>query len=224
MIQYTAKALIIKYIAIVCNQITSYEKNKVKMNELNFDAYLVDLIACLLNVFNEEVRSTDLRSIMLECIELLLNNLLVESTRDCGYKIAENKLFLEFAWQHFCPSILFQFGESGILTSASLSASSKLGNPNAQTINFKTVYTILIQLTGLCGGNKSMIPVFEAIYQRILFYPPEQDRPILLKLFKTVNFIFLTHSNSLSRFYSMNFSSLIKSLYYLSAAYLNRMI
>jgi hypothetical protein len=43
-------------------------------------------------------------------------------------------------------------------------------------------------------------------------------------LFKTVNFIFLTHSNSLSRFYSMNFSSLIKSLYYLSAAYLNRMI
>ena len=31
-----------------------------------------------------------------------------------------------------------------------------------------------------------MITVFEAIYQRILFYPPENDRRLLLKLFKTV--------------------------------------
>lgn len=189
MIQYTAKALILKYIAIVCNQITSYEKfRKAKLTELNFDAYLVDLIACLLGVFNEEAKSTDLRSIMLESIELLLNSLLIESTKqptaNGGYKIADNKLFFEFAWQHFCPSILFQFGESGILTSPS--ATSKLTSTNAQTINFKTIYTILIQLTGLCGGAKSMIPVFEAIYQRILFYPPEQDRQILLKLFKTV--------------------------------------
>ena len=126
---------------------------------------------------------------MLECIELLLNNLLIESTKSCdgsdSYKIAENKLFLEFTWQHFCPSILFQFGESGILTSASSSSSSS--SSASSSINYKTVYTILIQLTGLCGGTKSMIPVFEAIYQRILFYPPEHDRPILLKLFKTVH-------------------------------------
>ena len=77
--------------------------------------------------------------------------------------------------QQFCPSILFQFGDCGL--------PAKLSAP--QTIAFKHIYTILIQLTGLVGGCKNMISVFEAIYQRILYYPPEQDRHHLLKLFKT---------------------------------------
>lgn len=92
------------------------------------------------------------------------------------YDIGKNQLFIEFAWQHFCPSILFQFGDCGLPNNTFAS----------QTLNFKQIYTILIQLTALIGGNKTMIPVFEAIYQRILFYPPEQDNHILLKLFKAV--------------------------------------
>lgn len=176
LIQQSSKALIIKYISIVCIQIS----HEIKLNEDNFNSYLVDIFSCLLNVFNQDLKSTELRALILECIELLLNNLLIESTKLNGYKIASNRLFLEFAWQYFCPSILCQFGESGISASKSLN--------NAQTICFKTIYNILIQLTGLVGGDKTMIPVFEAIYQRILFYPPEQDRHLLLKLFKTVIF------------------------------------
>jgi hypothetical protein len=137
----------------------------------------------LLTIFNQDTRSNELRTIILECIELLLNNLLNEPIKQNGYMIAKNKSFLEFAWMNFCPTILCQFGESGILTS-----SSKTNTNNTQTISFKIIYTILIQLTGLVGGSKSMIPVFEAIYQRILYYPPELDRHILLKLFKTVNY------------------------------------
>jgi hypothetical protein len=130
--------------------------------------------------------------LILECIELLLNNLLIEQQSSSGssnsegggdgvpskiYDIKENAAFLEFTWQTFCPIILFQFGDCGLPNKASAS----------QTIQFKQTYTILIQLTGLVGGCSAMISVFEAIYQRILFYPPEQDKHLLLKLFKTVN-------------------------------------
>ena len=114
-------------------------------------------------------------------------DLLNESIKENGYKIVKNKSFLEFAWMNFCPTILCQFGESGILTSSSKTNN----NYNTQTISFKIIYTILIQLTGLVGGSKSMISVFEAIYQRILYYPPELDRHVLLKLFKTVNIFLL---------------------------------
>jgi hypothetical protein len=125
-------------------------------------------------------------------MELLLNNLLIEqqssSTNSVkSYDIKENAAFLEFAWQSFCPTILFQFGDCGLPNKASA----------PQTIQFKQTYTILIQLTGLVGGCTAMISVFEAIYQRILFYPPEQDKHLLLKLFKTVNLINLLFSWSL---------------------------
>jgi hypothetical protein len=121
-------------------------------------------------------------------MELLLNNLLIEqhykheknqpSSRT--YDIRENTAFLEFAWQSFCPTILFQFGDCGL--------PNKTTAP--QTIQFKQTYTVLIQLTGLVGGCEAMLAVFEALYQRILFYPPEQDKHLLLKLFKTVMLFF----------------------------------
>ncbi len=134
-----------------------------------------------MNKFNQEYKSYELRALILECIELILNNLLSEDWLNDSlnsYNIRKNSLFIKFAWQQFCPSILFQFGDCG-LPSKELAP---------QSINFKQIYTILIQLTGLIGGCKSMISVFEAIYQRILFYTPELDRTLLLKLFKNVNF------------------------------------
>jgi hypothetical protein len=121
-------------------------------------------------------RPFELRVLVLECIELLLNNLLVESKSD-AYNLINNQAFITFTWQTFCPSILFQFGESGI--------SAKANAAPAQKMPFKQIYTILIQLTGLVASSESIFTVFEAIYQRILLYPPEQDRNLLLKLFKS---------------------------------------
>lgn len=95
---------------------------------------------------------------------------------ESDYILKNNESFIQFAWQEFGPSILFQFGDCGLPSKALA----------PQTIQFKQIYTILIQLTGLIGGCKSMISVFEAIYQRILFYPPSQDCHVLLKLFKMV--------------------------------------
>ena len=131
--------------------------------------------------FPLEYRSFELRSLILECIELLLNNLLLATKSESQYNLKKSESFIEFAWQEFCPSILFQFGDCGL--------PSKMLAP--QTIQFKQIYTILIHLTGLLGGCKSMITVFEAIYQRILFYPPNQDYHSLLKLFKLVRKISL---------------------------------
>jgi hypothetical protein len=156
---------------------------------------LVAVFTSLLNKFSQEDRSHELRALILECIELLLNNLLGEDHfgQPNAYNIRKNQLFIKFAWQQFCPSILFQFGDCG-LPSKELAP---------QSINFKQIYTILIQLTGLIGGCKSMISVFEAIYQRILFYTPELDRTLLLKLFKTVFICFFN-------FFKLKLSLLIK--------------
>lgn len=77
----------------------------------------------------------------------------------------------------FCPAILYQFGNCGLPNKT---------NEN-QSLNFKQIYTILIQLTSLIGGNKVMIPVFEAIYQRVLMFSPDLDNQLILKIFKSVN-------------------------------------
>ena len=195
-IQSSCKALIIKYVALVCNLINS-SKNTDDAEDSNQevlakDAYILSTFSFLLSIFNQEFRPHDLRDLMLECMELLLSNLLIEAQANAksAYKTFNNQQFIEFTWQQFCPSILFQFGDCGLPA-----------KPSApQTIAFTKIYTILIQLTGLVGGCKNMISVFEAIYQRILFYPPEQDRHLLLKLFKiyiTEKFIFsLSYSSS----------------------------
>ena len=133
-------------------------------------------------------RSNELRSLILECIELLLNNLLINSkagTKGC-YNLKMNESFIKFAWQEFCPSILLQFGDCGPTKPSSMEA-----------IEFKQIYTILIQLTGLIGGCSSMISVFEAIYKRILLYLPEQDYQALLKLFKMVILFKLIYNQTL---------------------------
>jgi hypothetical protein len=162
-----------------------------------FELLLLSAFSNLLNVFNQDFRYCtnnnnpflnfslfkqksplflkrpyELRSFALECIELLLTNLSQQKSLD----IKRNKPFMEFAWQQFCPSILCQFGDIGLPTKSFTS----------QTINFKQIYKILILLTGIIGGSKLMIPVFEAIYQRVLFYTPEDDRQLILKLFKNV--------------------------------------
>lgn len=133
-----------------------------------------------------------MRCFSLECLELLLNNL-IENKKT--FNICESQAFMEFSWQTLCPSILFQFGESGLgvtttkaptPTSSNASTSTPLPGGIPTGIHFKQVYKILILLTALIGGCKSMIPVFEAIYQRVLFYTPEDDRLLILKLFKTV--------------------------------------
>jgi hypothetical protein len=111
-------------------------------------------------------------------MELILSDLLMDSKSEntTYYDLKMNKYFIEFAWKELCPSILFQFGDRGL--QSKLIAS--------QTIQFKQMYTILIQLTGLIGSCNTMISVFEAIYQRVLLYLPEQDYQLLLKLFKLV--------------------------------------
>lgn len=176
-VQSSAKALIIKYTAVFCNQINSCRKKLIsEPADINFDTYLVSYFQFLLDIFDDcESRSLDLRLLMLECLELILNNLYCD-TDQTNYKLIDNEAFVDFAWQKFCPSILCQFTDS-------IMSPMKINK-----MPFKQIYTILLQLTGLIGSCVSMISVFEAIYQRILFSPPEQDRNLLLKLFKSVTF------------------------------------
>ncbi|CAF0784780.1 unnamed protein product [Brachionus calyciflorus] len=176
-LQSSSKALIIKYIAVVSNQISlikNLSKNENFDEELKIlDSFIVSTFNNLLEIFNQTHRSYELRNLLLECIELLLNNLIAEKQN--FYDTRKNKEFIEFAWKTFCPSILYQFGDCGLPNNT----------PVTQSLNFKQIYTILIQLTNLIGGEKAMIPVFEAIYQRILFFTPQYDNQILLKLFKS---------------------------------------
>ena len=179
-IQSQARTLLIKYTAVVCNQISPVKKNSHGNELAEFDSFLVNYFEFLLNTFNDDSQSHELKTLMLECIELLLNNLIVESNEG-SFDVTDNKAFIQFAWQTFCPSILCQFSDSNC------SKTSNANQAGTQKMPFKQIYTILLQLTGLIGNCPEMVSVFEAIYQRILFSLPDQDRNLLLKLFKTVS-------------------------------------
>lgn len=149
------------------------DKSNLQSQENPLDLLILCAFSSLLSVFNQEFRTNDLRVFALECLELLLNNLIQNKT----FNICESQPFMEFSWQTLCPSILCQFGDIGLPSKA-------LANHG---LHFKLVYKILILMTALIGGCSLMIPVFEAIYQRVLLYTPEDDRLLILKLFKTVS-------------------------------------
>ncbi|RNA11996.1 hypothetical protein BpHYR1_022537, partial [Brachionus plicatilis] len=128
-----------KILDCLINKILKLDENKDEQLKC-FDSFVVDSFGILLDIFNQEFRSFELRNLILECIEQLLNNLIVEKKN--VYDIRKN-----FALPFF--------------------------------VNLATV------LTSLIGGNKTMIPVFEAIYQRVLMFSPDQDNYLILKLFKS---------------------------------------
>ncbi|KAM3965804.1 LOW QUALITY PROTEIN: brefeldin A-inhibited guanine nucleotide-exchange protein 3 [Aphomia sociella] len=117
----------------------------------------------------------------LECLLTLMSSL---SERVCG-----NSHFTTFLWQKFCPSLISFLGtprvdkniksreHEGHLVDDSGRGSGALSSaPSFNSKQAKAIYSIANQLVRLVGSTSNLRPVLEALYHRMLLYPPVAHR------------------------------------------------
>ncbi|XP_047032240.1 brefeldin A-inhibited guanine nucleotide-exchange protein 3 isoform X1 [Helicoverpa zea] len=117
----------------------------------------------------------------LDCLLTLMSSL---SERVCG-----NSHFTTFLWQKFCPSLISFLGtprvdkniksreHDGHLVDDSGRGSGALNSaPSFNGKQAKAIYSIANQLVRLVGSTSNLRPVLEALYHRMLLYPPVSHR------------------------------------------------
>ncbi|XP_053610535.1 brefeldin A-inhibited guanine nucleotide-exchange protein 3 isoform X2 [Plodia interpunctella] len=117
----------------------------------------------------------------LDCLLTLMSSL---SERVCG-----NSHFTTFLWQKFCPSLISFLGtprvdkniksreHEGHLVDDSGRGSGALSSaPSFNSKQAKAIYSIANQLVRLVGSTSNLRPVLEALYHRMLLYPPVPHR------------------------------------------------
>ncbi|XP_059048707.1 brefeldin A-inhibited guanine nucleotide-exchange protein 3 [Achroia grisella] len=126
-------------------------------------------------------KQNPLAQFFLECLLTLMSSL---SERVCG-----NLHFTTFLWQKFCPSLISFLGtprvdkniksreHEGHLVDDSGRGSGALNSaPSFNSKQAKAIYSIANQLVRLVGSTSNLRPVLEALYHRMLLYPPVVHR------------------------------------------------
>ncbi|XP_048478641.1 brefeldin A-inhibited guanine nucleotide-exchange protein 3 [Plutella xylostella] len=117
----------------------------------------------------------------LDCLLTLMSSL--------SERVSGNPHFTTFLWQKFCPSLISFLGtprvdkniksreHEGHLVDDSGRGSGALGSaPSFDSRQAKAVYSIANQLVRLVGSTATLRPVLEALYHRMLLYPPVSHR------------------------------------------------
>ncbi|KAJ0174537.1 hypothetical protein K1T71_009645 [Dendrolimus kikuchii] len=117
----------------------------------------------------------------LECLLTLMSSL--------SERVSGNSHFTTFLWQKFCPSLISFLGtprvdkniksreHEGHLVDDSGRGSGALSSaPSFNSKQAKAIYSIANQLVRLVGSTSNLRPVIEALYHRMLLYPPVSHR------------------------------------------------
>ncbi|CAG9788822.1 unnamed protein product [Diatraea saccharalis] len=117
----------------------------------------------------------------LDCLLTLMSSL--------SERVSSNSHFTTFLWQKFCPSLISFLGtprvdkniksreHEGHLVDDSGRGSGALNSaPSFNSRQAKTIYSIANQLVRLVGSTSNLRPVLEALYHRMLLYPPVAHR------------------------------------------------
>ncbi|XP_050677037.1 brefeldin A-inhibited guanine nucleotide-exchange protein 3 [Leptidea sinapis] len=117
----------------------------------------------------------------LDCLLTLMSSL---SERVCG-----NSHFTTFLWQKFCPSLISFLGtprvdknirsrehDRNLVDDSGRGSGALSCAPSFNSKQAKTIYSIANQLVRLVGSTSTLRPVLEALYHRMLLYPPIQHR------------------------------------------------
>lgn len=104
-------------------------------------------------------------------------------------RVSGNSHFTTFLWQKFCPSLISFLGtprvdkniksreHEGHLVDDSGRGSGALNSaPSFNGKQAKAIYSIANQLVRLVGSTSNLRPVLEALYHRMLLYPPSSHR------------------------------------------------
>ncbi|CAH2043984.1 unnamed protein product, partial [Iphiclides podalirius] len=117
----------------------------------------------------------------LDCLLTLMSSL---SERVCG-----NSHFTTFLWQKFCPSLISFLGtprvdknikarehEGHLVDDSGRGSGALVCAPSFNSKQAKAIYSIANQLVRLVGSIANLRPVLEALYHRMLLYPPVSHR------------------------------------------------
>nr|XP_013189678.1 unnamed protein product [Amyelois transitella] len=117
----------------------------------------------------------------LDCLLTLMSSL--------SERVSDNSHFTTFLWQKFCPSLISFLGtprvdkniksreHEGHLVDDSGRGSGALSSaPSFNSKQAKAIYSIANQLVRLVGSTSNLRPVLEALYHRMLLYPPVAHR------------------------------------------------
>ncbi|XP_028164065.1 brefeldin A-inhibited guanine nucleotide-exchange protein 3 [Ostrinia furnacalis] len=117
----------------------------------------------------------------LDCLLTLISSL--------SERVSGNSHFTTFLWQKFCPSLISFLGtprvdkniksreHEGHLVDDSGRGSGALNSaPSFNSKQAKAIYSIANQLVRLVGSTSNLRPVLEALYHRMLLYPPVAHR------------------------------------------------
>ncbi|CAB3234229.1 unnamed protein product [Arctia plantaginis] len=117
----------------------------------------------------------------LDCLLTLMSSL--------SERVSANSHFTTFLWQKFCPALISFLGtprvdkniksreHEGHLVDDSGRGSGALNSaPSFNSKQAKAIYSIANQLVRLVGSTSNLRPVLEALYHRMLLYPPVSHR------------------------------------------------
>ncbi|KAI8439609.1 hypothetical protein MSG28_013335 [Choristoneura fumiferana] len=117
----------------------------------------------------------------LDCLLTLMSSL--------SEKVSDNSHFMTFLWQKFCPSLISFLGtprvdkniksrehEGHLVDDSGRGSGALVCAPSFNSKQAKAVYSIANQLIRLVGSTSNLRPVLEALYHRMLLYPPISHR------------------------------------------------
>ncbi|CAG9564560.1 unnamed protein product [Danaus chrysippus] len=117
----------------------------------------------------------------LDCLLTLMSSL--------SERVSGNSHFTTFLWQKFCPSLISFLGtprvdkniksrehEGHLVDDSGRGSGALVCAPSFNSKQAKAIYSIANQLVRLVGSTSNLRPVLEALYHRMLLYPPVQHR------------------------------------------------
>ncbi|XP_041981779.1 brefeldin A-inhibited guanine nucleotide-exchange protein 3 [Aricia agestis] len=117
----------------------------------------------------------------LECLLTLMSSL--------SERVSGNPHFTTFLWQKFCPSLISFLGtprvdknikarehEGHLVDDSGRGSGALVSAPSFNSKQAKAIYSIANQLVRLVGSTSTLRPVLEALYHRMLLYPPAPHR------------------------------------------------
>ncbi|XP_052743496.1 brefeldin A-inhibited guanine nucleotide-exchange protein 3 [Bicyclus anynana] len=117
----------------------------------------------------------------LDCLLTLMSSL--------SETVSGNSHFTTFLWQKFCPSLISFLGtprvdkniksrehDGHLVDDSGRGSGALVCAPSFNSKQAKAIYSIANQLVRLVGSTSNLRPVLEALYHRMLLYPPIQHR------------------------------------------------
>ncbi|XP_074653085.1 brefeldin A-inhibited guanine nucleotide-exchange protein 3-like [Tubulanus polymorphus] len=126
-------------------------------------------------------------------VPLLLEGLLTV-LKNLPATIKDEPVFIQLLWKQLCPNLIAMLGnpkaDKNVISSYETDTELGRGSgssssaPSIAESTAKTIYSVAVELVKLVGSLRSLRPVLESVFHRMLLYPPPHHRLEAVKIIK----------------------------------------